>query len=113
MGMDTAACSPRAAKRAGRARARPWIASSPSARLAGGRGVAGEQRCNTAYRDAAVLHLGGLRRNLQILLAVALRGEILRRDLEALGEGERGRLGAAVRQRQIVDVGADCVGVAF
>ena len=50
---------------------------------------------------------------LQVLLAVALRGQVFRRHVELLRQ-QRGRgFGAAIRQRQIVDVVADRVGVAL
>ena len=50
---------------------------------------------------------------LQILLAVALRRQVLRRHTELLGQQFGRGLRAAIRQRQIVDVVADRVGVAF
>ena len=55
----------------------------------------------------------GPRRHLQILLAIALRRQVLRRNLKLLGQDHRHRFGAPVRQRQVVVVGADRVGVAF
>ena len=52
-------------------------------------------------------------RDLQELLAVALRDEVLRRHAERLGEDDRHLLGAPIRQGEVVDVGADRVRVAF
>jgi hypothetical protein len=62
---------------------------------------------------AAVASFGSVGRDLQILLAIALARHVLRRHLELLGEHGCDRLGAAVGQRQIVDVGADRVGMAL
>jgi hypothetical protein len=45
------------------------------------------------------------------LLAVALRGQVLGRDAEAVGERVGDGLRPAVGQRQVVDVGADGVRV--
>src|SRR5262249_16294732 len=50
---------------------------------------------------------------LQILLAVTLGRQVFRRHLELLREHGGDSLGAAVRERQVVDVGADRVGVTF
>ncbi len=63
--------------------------------------------------DAAVRALRTLRLHLQILLAIALRRQVLRRHLELLGENLGDRFRTPVRQRQVVDVGADRIGVAF
>src|SRR5262245_40821201 len=67
-------------------------------RLAGALVLAGEQRRDAAHGDAAVGAFRHLRRHLEILLAVALRRQVLGRDAEALRERERRGFGAAIRQ---------------
>ena len=49
----------------------------------------------------------------QVLLAIALRGQVFRRHAELLRQQCGRGFGAAIRQRQIVDVGADRVGMAL
>src|SRR5262249_2599353 len=78
------------------------------------RGIAaGEQRRNAADGDAPVDAARSRRLLLQILRAVALRGQVLRRDPELLRQQLGGRLRAPVRQRQIVGVVAGGIGVAL
>ena len=63
--------------------------------------------------DPAVAALRPGRVDLGILLAVALRDEVLRRHPELVGENGCHRLGAPVRQGEIVLFGADQIGVAL
>src|SRR6185295_11197743 len=72
-----------------------------------------QQRGDVADGDATVLPFRFLRRNFQILLTVTLRGEVFRRDAELPRQQLSRGLGAAIRQRQVVDVGPDRVGVAL
>src|SRR6266516_1950029 len=74
---------------------------------------AGEQRRDAPNGDAAVFPRGPGRLYLELLGAVALRGQILGRHLEILAEDDGDGFGATVRKRQIVDVVADRVGVAL
>jgi hypothetical protein len=55
-----------------------------------------DQRCDAADRHAPVGALGPLRLHFQLLLAIALRHQVLRRHPELLGERYRHRLGAPV-----------------
>ncbi len=72
-----------------------------------------EQRRDVADGDAPVDRARPVDLLLQVLLAIALRGQVFRRHVELLRQQGRRRFGAAVRQRQIVDVVADRVGVAL
>ena len=63
-----------------------------------------EQRRDAADGDAPVDAARSVGLFLQILLAVALRGQVFRRHLELLGQQLGGGFGAAIRQRQIVDI---------
>ena len=47
------------------------------------------------------------------MLPIALSGQVLRWNSELLRQHKGNRLGATVRQREIIDVGADSVGMAF
>src|SRR6266545_7109618 len=53
--------------------------------------ASGEQRRDASHSDAAILTLRRVGRNLEILLAVALRHQVLGRNLETLAQGECGR----------------------
>src|SRR5262249_34833492 len=64
----------------------------------------GQQRRDAAHRDAAVGAFRSGRRDLEELLAVALAGEVFRRHPELVRQHHRDRFGAAVGQRQIVDI---------
>ena len=54
--------------------------------------------------DAAILPRRALRVHLEVLLAVALGLQVLRRHAEGVGQHHRHRFRPAVGQRQIVDV---------
>ena len=58
-----------------------------------------EKRCDAAHGDAAVRPLRLFRRDLQVLFAIALCGEIFGRYRELLGQGDGNGLGTAVRER--------------
>src|ERR1700716_3699512 len=73
----------------------------------------GEQRRDATYGHAAVGPFRSVGWDLQILLAIALRGEIFRRHRELLGQRDGNGLGTPIGQRQIVHVRADRVGVTF
>ena len=75
----------------------PQIVPLLRRRLAGRR-AAREQRRDPAHGDAPVRLLGPLRRDLQILLAVALRGQVFRRHVELLRQRDGDRFRAAVGQ---------------
>ena len=68
---------------------------------------------DAADGDAAVGALGALGLDLEILLTVALGHEVFGRHPEDAGQDFGDRLGAAIREREVVDVGAHGVGVAF
>src|SRR5258705_8086220 len=72
-----------------------------------------EQWRDVADGDAPVDTARSVGLLLEVLLAIALRCQVLRRHAELLRQQGRGGFGAAVRQRQIVDVIADRVGVAL
>src|SRR6266536_3351980 len=74
---------------------------------------AGQERRDAPNGDAAVFPRGPGSLYLELLGAVALRGQILGRHLEILAEDDGDGFGATVRKRQIVDVVADRVGVAL
>jgi hypothetical protein len=60
--------------------------------------LTGQQRRDTAHGDTAVLLVGSLHRHLELLLTVALRGQVFGRNLELFGQRNRNRLRAAVRE---------------
>src|SRR3954447_2882067 len=60
--------------------------------------LTGQQRRNTAHGDTAVLLVGSLHWHLELLLTVALRRQVLGRNLELFGQSSRNRLRAAVRE---------------
>src|SRR6185312_1977394 len=78
-----------------------------------GAGDRSHQRGDAADGDTPVLPLRRGRVHLQILLAIALRRQVFRRNAEGVGQGLRNGFGAPVGQREIGIVGTDGVGVAF
>ena len=75
--------------------------------------AARQQRRDAANGDTAIEPLRSIRRHLQIILAVALRGQVLERNLELLGQHLGDRFCAPVRKRQVVLARADGIRVAF
>src|SRR5262249_61354381 len=69
--------------------------------------LTGQERRDAAHRDATIGSLRSLGLHLEILLAVTLRGKVLRRDAELFAEHQRDRLCPTIRQRQVVNVRPD------
>src|SRR5690606_23949634 len=72
-----------------------------------------EQWRDPPERDAAVLPLGRLRLDLQILLAVALRNKVLHRNTELIDEYVSNRLCTMIGQRQVILIAADRIRVSL
>src|SRR5437879_4461083 len=70
-----------------------------------------QQRRDIADGDTPIDAAGSIGLFFQILFAVTLRGQVFRRHLELLGQQLGGGFGAAIRQRQIVDIRSHRVGV--
>ena len=117
MSRRSSACT-KGTEKPGRWVSRPGFRLSPGEGDGAGNASVGagdrrDQRRDPAQRDATVFTLGLFRLDLEILLAITLRHQVLRRDAEDVGERPRNSLGATIRQDQIRLIGADGVGVAF
>src|ERR1700693_1770067 len=72
-----------------------------------------QQRRDALDRNAAIGTLRAVGRDLEELLAIALGHQVLRRHHVDVGQYHGDRFGAAIRQRQVVDVVARGIGVTF
>ncbi len=70
-----------------------------------------QERSDAAELHAAIADLRSLGVDEQILLAIPLRDEVLRRNVELVGEHAGNRFRPAVREREIILVRADRIGV--
>src|SRR5829696_4132295 len=72
-----------------------------------------QQRRYPAHRDAAVFPARTIRLHFQVLLAITLRHQILRRNLILASQNVGDRFRASIGQRQVILIRADRVGVAL
>jgi hypothetical protein len=72
-----------------------------------------EERRDPANGHAAIARLVPVGLNREESLTVALCDEVLRRNSVFVGEDDGDALGAAIGEAEVVDLGADRIGVAF